>query len=98
MCQNEVGKDLRQREPSMSDIIRIGVDTSKSVFQLHGVDAAERPVLRKQLRRRDFLSFFAQLPPTRVGLEACGGAAYLGGRAIAPAAQPDALPGPHAEP
>lgn len=44
----------------MNDIIRIGVDTSKSVFQLHGVDAAERPVLRKRLRRRDFLSFFGK--------------------------------------
>jgi hypothetical protein len=34
----------------MNEIVRIGVDTSKSVFQLHGVDAAERPVLRKKLR------------------------------------------------
>jgi transposase len=56
----------------VSEIIRIGVDTSKSVFQLHGVDAAERPVLRKKLRRRDFLKFFERLPATRVGLEACG--------------------------
>jgi transposase len=60
----------------MSDIIRIGVDTSKSVFQLHGVNAAEHPVLRKKLRRRDFLNFFAKLPPTKVGLEACGGSHY----------------------
>ena len=35
----------------MSEIIRIGLDTSKHVFQLHGVDAQERPVLRCQLRR-----------------------------------------------
>ena len=41
----------------MSEIIRIGVDTSKSVFLLHGVDAAEQPVLRKKLRRRDLLAF-----------------------------------------
>ncbi|MCZ7658749.1 MAG: IS110 family transposase [Xanthobacteraceae bacterium] len=58
----------------MSEIIRIGVDTSKSVFQLHGVDACERPVLRKRLRRRDFLAFFERLPATKIGLEACGGA------------------------
>lgn len=57
----------------MTEIIRIGVDTSKSVFQLHGVDAAEQPVLRKQLRRRDFVKFLAKLPPSRIGLEACGG-------------------------
>lgn len=62
----------------MSEIIRIGVDTSKSVFQLHGVDTADRPVLRRKLRRRDFLKFFAQLPPTKVGLEACGGSHHWG--------------------
>jgi transposase len=50
------------------------MDTSKSVFQLHGVDAAEQPVLKKRLRRGQVLGFFAKLPPTRVGLEACGAA------------------------
>jgi len=58
----------------MTKIIRIGVDTSKSVFQLHGVDWAEKPVLRKRLRRRQVLEFFAGLEPTKVGLEACGAA------------------------
>lgn len=62
----------------MNEIIRIGVDTSKSVFQLHGVDAAERAVLRKKLRRRDLLAFLAKLPPTRIGMEACGGAHHWG--------------------
>ncbi len=60
----------------MDKIIRIGMDTSKSVFQLHGVDAAEQPVLRKKLRRREVLTFFAKLEPTRIGLEACGAAHY----------------------
>jgi transposase len=58
----------------MAKIIRIGVDTSKSVFQLHGVDSAEKPVLRRQLRRGQVLEFFARLEPTKVGLEACGAA------------------------
>jgi len=58
----------------VEQIIRIGMDTSKSVFQLHGVDAAERPVLRKQLRREAMISFFKKLPPTVIGIEACGGA------------------------
>ena len=53
-------------------IIRIGLDTSKSVFQVHGVDEHERPVLRRQLRRGQIEKFFAKLPPTRIGLEACG--------------------------
>ncbi len=56
----------------MGEIIRVGVDTSKSVFQVHGVDAADRPVLRKKLRRVDVESFFTRLAPTRIGLEACG--------------------------
>lgn len=58
----------------MTEIIRIGMDTSKHVFQLHGVEASEQPVLRKRLRRRDVVAFFARLAPTAVGLEACGGA------------------------
>lgn len=82
----------------MRDIIRIGVDTSKSVFQLHGVDAAERPVLRKKLRRRDFLSFFAQLPPTQVGLEACGGSHYWARELMALGHEPKLLPAQHVRP
>src|SRR3954464_8212786 len=45
---------------------------SKHIFQLHGVDAAERPVLRRKLRRRDMIAFFERLSPTRVAIEACG--------------------------
>jgi transposase len=60
----------------VSEIIRIGVDTSKYIFQLHGVDAAEQPVLRKRLGRKQMLEFFAKLPPTQIGMEACGAAHY----------------------
>lgn len=60
----------------MAKIIRIGMDTSKSVFQLHGVDENEQPVLRKTLRRRDVVTFFARLAPTKVGMEACGASHY----------------------
>ena len=62
----------------MNDLIRIGMDTSKSVFVLHGVNAAEQPVLRKKLRRRQVLEFFARLAPTRIGIEACGAAHHWG--------------------
>ncbi|AZI35711.1 putative transposase [Caenibius tardaugens NBRC 16725] len=58
----------------MEQITRIGMDTSKNVFQLHGVDAAEKPVLRKKLTRREMIRFFEKLPPTDVAIEACGSA------------------------
>jgi transposase len=60
----------------VEQIIRIGVDTSKSIFQLHGVDTAEKPALRKRLSRKQLQEFFAKLPPTKVGMEACGAAHY----------------------
>ena len=60
----------------MDKITRIFVDTSKHIFYLHGVNAAEQPVLRRKLRRSGFLGFFAKLEPTLVGLEACGAAHY----------------------
>ena len=58
------------KEPPVTDIIRIGIDTSKSVFQLHGVDASEQVVLRKQLSRREMIRFLEKLPPTDIALEA----------------------------
>ncbi|SRR6266567_2469407 len=57
-------------------IIRIGLDTAKHVFQGHGVDENEQPVLRRQLRRSEMEKFFAKLPATRIGLEACGASHY----------------------
>ena len=55
-------------------VTMIGLDLAKNVFQVHGVDAHERPVLRKRLSRTKVAEFFAQLPPCRVGMEACPGA------------------------
>ena len=58
MCQIEVVGDPQTKEPSVEKIIRIGMDTSKSVFQLHGVNEAEQPVLRKKLPRKEMVKFF----------------------------------------
>jgi transposase len=46
------------------------------VFQVHGIDAAEKVVIRKQLRRGQVLKFFAALPPCLIGMEACATAHY----------------------
>jgi transposase len=59
---------------SVEKLIRIGMDTSKQVFQLHGVNAAEEPARRRELRRKEMMAFFQRLGPTVVGIEACGGA------------------------
>ena len=42
----------------MQSISTIGLDIAKSVFQVHGVDAAGQLVLRRQLKRRHVLAFF----------------------------------------
>lgn len=60
----------------MNKVSVIGVDLAKNVFQLHGVDGAGHPVLRKQLKRGQKKRFFANLPPCLIGMEACGSAHY----------------------
>ncbi len=52
-------------------ITTIGLELAKNVMQVHGVDAAGTPVLRKKLRRAEVIGFFAGLSPCLVGLEAC---------------------------
>jgi transposase len=56
----------------VEQISHIGMDPLKHVFQLHGVNAAEVPVLRKKLRRKETVAFFEKLPPTVIAIEACG--------------------------
>ena len=56
----------------MNEVSRIGMDTSKQIFQLHGVDAQERVVVRRRLRRKEVLGYSGSLAPTVVGIEACG--------------------------
>jgi transposase len=57
-------------------ITTIGLDIAKNVFQVHGVDAAEKVVVRKQLRRGQVMKFFEALPPCLIGMEACATAHY----------------------
>src|SRR5579863_2393819 len=57
-------------------VTTIGLDIAKNVFQVHGIDAAEKVVVRKQLRRSQMLAFFKALPPCLIGMEACATAHY----------------------
>ena len=61
---------IGQREWIMQ-VIRVGLDVAKNVFQVHGVAADGTSVVRRRLRRQEVLPFFAQLPSCLVGLEAC---------------------------
>jgi transposase len=58
----------------MQAIATIGLDIAKSVFQVHGIDAEGEVIVRRQLKRRDVLTFFEKLPPCVIGIEACASA------------------------
>lgn len=60
------------------ELKRIGVDTSKHVFTVHGVDAEGRVALRRDIRRAGFEAFMAKLAPCDVALEACGASHHWG--------------------
>lgn len=62
----------------MNQVVTIGLDIAKSVFQLHGVDAEGAIVFRKRLTRARMRTFFERLPPCLVGMEACGSSHYWG--------------------
>src|SRR5450432_2644779 len=55
----------------MQSITTIGLDIAKSVFQVHGIDAEDKVIIRRQLKRRYVLAFFQKLAPCLVGIEAC---------------------------
>jgi transposase len=52
----------------------VGIDLAKKVFHLVGTDTRGKMLWRKRLTRPTLMPFIAQLPPVRIGLEACGGA------------------------
>src|SRR4030088_1200047 len=64
------------RRAVQMQITTIGIDIAKNVFQVHGIDAKEKVVARKQLRRSRVITFFKALPPCLIGMEACATAHY----------------------
>ena len=60
----------------MTEIIRVGIDLAKNVFEVHAVNAAEQVVVRRSLRRSQVLTWFGKLPACLIGMEACGTANY----------------------
>jgi transposase len=56
--------------------MQVTLDLAKHVFQIHGIDAAEKVVVRRQLRRSQVMKFFEALSPCLIGMEACATAHY----------------------
>src|SRR5277367_3513210 len=77
---------------------RIGLDTSKAIFTVHGVGDDERTALRCTVKRAGLEDFFAKLPPTVVALEACGGSHHWGRRLTALGHQVRLIPPQYVKP
>lgn len=61
---------------SSKKVVRLGIDIAKNVFQLHGVDKHDKPIIKRSVRRSNLLSVTANMPPCTIGMEACGSAHY----------------------
>src|SRR5260370_22202394 len=55
----------------MGELITLGLDIAKSVFQVHGVDVEGAVLIRKRVSRAKVLEFFSTWPSSVVGIEAC---------------------------
>jgi transposase len=82
----------------MSKLTTIGLDLAKNVFHVVGFDARGQRVFRKRLRRAQVLGYFSQLPPCRVGMEACAGAHYWGREIKALGHEVRLIPAQHVKP
>src|SRR5437867_12617611 len=79
----EVRSSTSREGASVMKITTVGLDLAKSVFQVHGVDGRGKTVLRKQLKRSDMATFFANLPSCLIGMEACSSAHHWARKLIA---------------
>ena len=60
------------------NIAAIGIDLGKSTFHLVALDDTGQVALRRKLTKRKLIDLAGTLPPTLIGMEACGGAHHLG--------------------
>ena len=79
-------------------MVTIGLDLAKSVFQVHGVDAAGEVVVRRQIRRAQLLQFFARQPSCLVGMEACASAHHWGRELVALGHEVKLMPAQYVKP
>ena len=82
----------------METVTTIGLDIAKSVFQVHGVDAAGEVVIRKEVTCGRLLAFFESLPRCLVGIEACSSSHYWARELIAQGHDVRLLPAQYVKP
>ena len=82
----------------MTSVATIGLDIAKSVFQVHGVDAAGQVVVRQRLARRRIPAFFEKLAPCLVGMEACSSSHYWARELMARGHQVRLMPAQYVKP
>ena len=82
----------------MGNVTTIGLDLAKSVFQVHGIDAAGATILRQRLARARLLTFFAKLPPCLVGMEACASSHHWARELIALGHEVKLMPAQYVKP
>ena len=73
MGHDEVATTHQKEDGSTMKITTIGLDIAKSVFHFVGVNKAGKLVKKKMIKRKDLIHFFAQVEPSIVVMEACGG-------------------------
>src|ERR1700687_4728653 len=79
-CRKRLVAQFRRRHmpslPRFSNRQHSRITLNRTLFQVHGIDAKEKVVVRKQLRRSQVIAFFAALAPCLIGMEACATAHY----------------------
>jgi transposase len=77
MCESESVKATTSPEGApIMKVTTVGIDLAKNVFEVHGVDAHGKTVMKKQIRRDQLILFFTNLPACLIGMEACASAHY----------------------
>lgn len=83
LCKDAAVEPRLEDRAMQQDVMTVGVDLAKNVFQIHAVGSDGKVVIRRQLRRVEMLEFFSGLPPCLVGMEACASAHHRGRELIA---------------
>ena len=60
------------------EVVTVGLDLAKNVFQIHAIGSDGTVLVRRKLRRAEGIRFFTDLPACLVGMEACASAHHWG--------------------